>query len=420
MCTLPIDSGTCLRALPQLHGRPPAPVRAHGGRQVSRQGAFAVYVVLPMTNVWHHAPDIDREVAAIFDPLGSAVHTALSFNVLGEDVLITGAGPIGLVAAAVVRHAGARHVVITDVNPRRLALAEQMGLTRSLDPRDASLEDVQRDLGMQEGFDVALEMSGSPAALHDMLANMAHGGRIAMLGIPADEIAIDWSTAVLNMLTIKGIYGREMYETWYAVMLQSGLDIRPVVTHRCGRRARGDPRRGALQGRRDPPARRRRGAQLLREHLPRPGRRPGDRRRGPGRSGGVGLRPRLGALHLRHPGHPQAARRPPQRVPGHRGHHPLRLVLRRQRRALRDAAGRGGRRHQRRAQPRVGHRRHPALQGAAAALRQRRHGRAGGAARGGGRRPAHPDRHRRRVFDRRVPRPAGPHLQSSPTGTARW
>jgi threonine 3-dehydrogenase len=204
------------------------------GVGVSRQGAFAEYVVLPMTNVWHHAPDIDRDVAAIFDPFGNAVHTALSFKVLGEDVLITGAGPIGLMAAAVVRHAGARHVVITDVNPRRLALAGRMGVTRALDPGEASLADVQLELGMQEGFDVGLEMSGNAAALHDMLANMAHGGRIAMLGIPADEIAIDWSSVVLNMLTIKGIYGREMYETWYAmtVMLQSGLDIRPVITHR--------------------------------------------------------------------------------------------------------------------------------------------------------------------------------------------
>ena len=204
------------------------------GVGVSRQGAFAEYVVLPMTNVWHHAPDIDREVAAIFDPFGNAVHTALSFKVLGEDVLITGAGPIGLMAAAVVRHAGARHVVITDVNPRRLTLAERMGVTRALDPREASLADVQRELGMQEGFDVGLEMSGSAAALHDMLGNMAHGGRIAMLGIPPDEIAIDWSSVVLNMLTIKGIYGREMYETWYAmtVMVQSGLDISPVITHR--------------------------------------------------------------------------------------------------------------------------------------------------------------------------------------------
>ena len=204
------------------------------GVGVNRPGAFAEYVVLPMTNVWHHAPDIERDVAAIFDPFGNAVHTALSFNVLGEDVLITGAGPIGLMAAAVVRHAGARHVVITDVNEHRLALAERMGVTRALDVRETAIADVQRELGMQEGFDVGLEMSGSSEALRDMLANMAHGGRIAMLGIPADEIAIDWNAVVFNMLTIKGIYGREMYETWYAmtVMLQSGLDISPVITHR--------------------------------------------------------------------------------------------------------------------------------------------------------------------------------------------
>jgi threonine 3-dehydrogenase len=204
------------------------------GVGVNRAGAFANYVALPMTNVWHHAPGIDREVAAIFDPFGNAVHTALTFKVLGEDVLITGAGPIGLMAAAVVRHAGARHVVITDVNEHRLALARQMGVTRALDVRSESVASVQAELGMQEGFDVGLEMSGNPAALRDMLANMAHGGRIAILGIPTEDIAIDWNLVVFNMLTIKGIYGREMYETWYAmtVMVQSGLDISPVITHR--------------------------------------------------------------------------------------------------------------------------------------------------------------------------------------------
>ncbi len=204
------------------------------GIGVNRPGAFAEYIALPMTNVWHHEPGIDREVASIFDPFGNAVHTALSFPVLGEDVLITGAGPIGAMAAAVVRHAGARHVVITDVNPYRLGLAKKMGATLALDVRHDSIRDAQKRLGMKEGFDVGLEMSGNPAAFRDMLANMAHGGRIAMLGIPEKEIAIDWNLVIFNMLTIKGIYGREMYETWYmmTVMLQSGLDIKPIITHR--------------------------------------------------------------------------------------------------------------------------------------------------------------------------------------------
>jgi threonine 3-dehydrogenase len=204
------------------------------GVGVNRPGAFAEYIALPMTNIWHHAKDIDRDVAAIFDPLGNAVHTALSFNVLGEDVLITGAGPIGIMATAVARHAGARFVVITDMNPYRLSLAERLGVTRAVDVRSCQLADVQRELGMTEGFDVGLEMSGNPTALRDMLANMCHGGKIAMLGIPAEEIAIDWNLVVFNMITIKGIYGREMYETWYkmTVMIQSGLDIRPVITHR--------------------------------------------------------------------------------------------------------------------------------------------------------------------------------------------
>ena len=204
------------------------------GVGVNRPGAFAEYLVLPMTNVWHHDEGIDREVAAIFDPFGNAVHTALSFPVLGEDVLITGAGPIGMMAAAVVRHAGARHVVITDVNPWRLELASRMGATRTVDVRHERIADVQRELGMKEGFDVGLEMSGNPAAFREMLENMCHGGKIAMLGIPSEPIAIDWDLVVFNMITIKGIYGREMYETWYkmTVMLQSGLDIRPVITHR--------------------------------------------------------------------------------------------------------------------------------------------------------------------------------------------
>ena len=204
------------------------------GIGVNRPGAFAEYIALPMTNVWHHDPAVDRDVAAIFDPFGNAVHTALSFPVLGEDVLITGAGPIGIMAAAVVRHAGARHVVITDVNPYRLELARKMRVSEALDIRTGSLAGVQKKLGMKEGFDVGLEMSGNSAAFRDMLANMAHGGKIAMLGIPDKEMAIDWNLVIFNMLTLKGIYGREMYETWYmmTVMLQSGLDISPVITHR--------------------------------------------------------------------------------------------------------------------------------------------------------------------------------------------
>ena len=206
------------------------------GVGVNAPGAFAELISLPMTNVWKHDESIDPDVAAIFDPFGNATHCALSFPVLGEDVLITGAGPIGLMAAAVVRHAGARHVVVTDLNEHRLAIARSLGATLAVDPRADSLLDVQRRLGMHEGFDVGLEMSGSAEALHDMLANMAHGGKIAMLGIPPGEVAVDWNQVIFNMLTIKGIYGREMYETWYAmtVMLQSGLDIRPVITHRFG------------------------------------------------------------------------------------------------------------------------------------------------------------------------------------------
>jgi threonine 3-dehydrogenase len=204
------------------------------GIGVDRPGAFAEYLALPKTNVWYHDPAIPRDVQAIFDPFGNATHTALSFPVLGEDVLITGAGPIGVMAAAIVRHAGARHVVVTDVNPYRLELARKLGATLALDARSERIEDAQRQLDMKEGFDVGLEMSGSPDAFREMLANMCHGGRIAMLGIPNEEIAIDWNTVIFNMLTIRGIYGREMYETWYkmTVMLQSGLDIGPVITHR--------------------------------------------------------------------------------------------------------------------------------------------------------------------------------------------
>jgi threonine 3-dehydrogenase len=204
------------------------------GVGVNRPGAFAEYVVLPMSNIWRHAPSMDLDIAAIFDPFGNAVHTALSFPVLGEDVLVTGAGPIGLMAAAVVRHAGARFVVVTDRNPFRLELAKKMGATVAHDVTKGTLKDLQEKLGMTEGFDIGLEMSGSADAFRDMLDNMSHGARIAMLGIPDKEMSIDWRTVVFNMLTIKGIYGREMYETWYkmTVMLQSGLDIRPVITHR--------------------------------------------------------------------------------------------------------------------------------------------------------------------------------------------
>jgi threonine 3-dehydrogenase len=204
------------------------------GVGVNRPGAFADYIALPMTNIWHHKDNIDLDVAAIYDPFGNAVHTALSFPVLAEDVLITGAGPIGIMSAAVVRHAGARHVVITDVNPYRLELARKIGVTRAVNTAETPLAEVQKELGMQEGFDVGLEMSGTPAAFREMLANMSHGAKIAMLGIPSKEMAIDWNLVVFNMLTIKGIYGREMYETWYkmAVMLESGVDIRPVITHR--------------------------------------------------------------------------------------------------------------------------------------------------------------------------------------------
>jgi len=204
------------------------------GLGVGRDGAFAEYVVLPMTNVWHHWPGIDDEVAAIFDPFGNAVHTALAFPVLGEDVLITGAGPIGLMATAVVRHAGARFVVVSEPNPVRRALAERMGATMTVDPRERDLADVQHELGMVEGFDVALEMSGAPAAIRSAVDNMAHGGSIAILGIPTQDISVDVNEIVFKLLTIRGIYGREMYETWYkmTVMVQSGLDITPAITHR--------------------------------------------------------------------------------------------------------------------------------------------------------------------------------------------
>ncbi|HEY3335629.1 MAG TPA: L-threonine 3-dehydrogenase [Candidatus Limnocylindrales bacterium] len=204
------------------------------GLGVGRDGAFAEYVVLPMTNVWHHWPGVDEDVAAIFDPFGNAVHTALAFNVLGEDVLVSGAGPIGLMATAVAKHAGARFVVVSEPNPVRRALAERMGATVAVDPRERSLADVQTELGMVEGFDVVMEMSGNPQALRSAIRSMAHGGGIAILGIPTEEIPIDVNEIVFKMLTVKGIYGREMYETWYkmTVMLQSGLDITPAITHR--------------------------------------------------------------------------------------------------------------------------------------------------------------------------------------------
>ncbi len=204
------------------------------GVGVNRPGAFAEYIALPMSNIWRHDPRIDRDVAAIFDPFGNAVHTALTFPVLGEDVLITGAGPIGLMAIPVVKHAGARHVVVTDLNPYRLELARKMGATLAVNAKETPISETQRQLGMQEGYDVGLEMSGNPAALREMIANMSHGAKIALLGLPASETTIDWHDVIFNMLTIKGVYGREMYETWYkmTVMLESGLDIRPVITHR--------------------------------------------------------------------------------------------------------------------------------------------------------------------------------------------
>ncbi len=206
------------------------------GVGVQRDGAFCEYVAVPAGNVWVHRHPVPLDVAAIFDPFGNAVHTALQWPVLGEDVLVTGAGPIGIMAAAVVRHAGARNVVITDVSDYRLELARRMGVTLAVDVNSTSLEAAQKQLGMQEGFDVGLEMSGQPDALRGMVANLTHGGRIAMLGLPAQEIALDWGKVVTHMLTIKGIYGREMFETWYAmsVLLQAGLDISPVITGRYG------------------------------------------------------------------------------------------------------------------------------------------------------------------------------------------
>ena len=204
------------------------------GVGVNRPGAFAQFISIPQTNVWVADPNIPLDVISCFDPLGNAVHTALSFDLLGEDVLITGAGPIGIMAASVARHAGARYIVITDLNPYRLELAKSAGVTMAIDPSNLSLKHVMDELGMKEGFDVGLEMSGNPEALNSMLAAMCHGGKIAILGIQSKSAAIDWDLVVFNGLTIKGIYGREMYETWYKMttMIQSGLNISPVITHR--------------------------------------------------------------------------------------------------------------------------------------------------------------------------------------------
>jgi len=204
------------------------------GVGVNRPGAFAEYLSIPVANVWYCDPNIPMELLACFDPLGNATHTALSFDVLGEDVLITGAGPIGCMATAIARHAGARYVVVTDVNPYRLELAKSMGATMTLDVRYKKIEDAQAALGMKEGFDVGMEMSGNPEALGAMISNMCHGAKIALLGILAPETTINWDMVIFNGLTIQGIYGREMYETWYkmTVMIQSGLDISPIITHR--------------------------------------------------------------------------------------------------------------------------------------------------------------------------------------------
>ncbi|PWQ95995.1 L-threonine 3-dehydrogenase [Leucothrix arctica] len=204
------------------------------GIGVNRTGAFAEYIALPMANIWLHRPNIDKDIAAIFDPFGNATHTALQWPLLGEDVLITGAGPIGCMAAAVAKHAGARNIVVTDINPYRLALAKKLGATRLVQATEENLKDVQKELGMLEGFDVGLEMSGSPQALNDMIANMTHGGKISLLGIPTENTQIDWNRVIFSMLTIKGIYGREMYDTWYkmSMMVESGLDLSPIITHR--------------------------------------------------------------------------------------------------------------------------------------------------------------------------------------------
>ena len=203
------------------------------GVGVNRPGAFAEYLAIPAFNAFKIPDNISDELASIFDPFGNAVHTALSFDLVGEDVLITGAGPIGIMAAAVARHVGARHVVITDINPYRLELARKMGATRAVDVSKESLSDVMKELNMSEGFDVGLEMSGVPVAFREMLDVMNHGGKVAMLGIPPSDVAVDWNQIIFKGLVIKGIYGREMFETWYkmASLLQSGLDLSPMITH---------------------------------------------------------------------------------------------------------------------------------------------------------------------------------------------
>ena len=204
------------------------------GVGVNRSGAFAEYICIPVTNVWHADPSIPMEILSIFDPFGNATHSTLAFPILGEDVLITGAGPIGIMATAIARHAGARYIVTTDLNPYRLDLAKRMGAAVALNIRERSLAEVRAELGMKEGFDVGLEMSGNGAAFQEMIANMCHGGKIALLGIPSSELAIDWNQVIFNMLTIRGIYGREMYETWYLMqsLIKIGLDLSPVITHR--------------------------------------------------------------------------------------------------------------------------------------------------------------------------------------------
>ena len=206
---------------------------ATSGVGVNRQGAFAEYIAIPVTNVWHCNEKIPTDVLACFDPLGNATHTALSFELLGEDVLITGAGPIGIMAAAVARHAGARYVVITDISDERLELARRMPVTRTVNTGRESLADVMHELGMKEGFDVGLEMSGSPQALSGMIGAMSHGGKIALLGILPDHTSVEWSKVIFNGLTMRGIYGRKMFETWYKMttMIESGLDISPIITH---------------------------------------------------------------------------------------------------------------------------------------------------------------------------------------------
>lgn len=204
------------------------------GIGVNRPGAFAEYLAIPAANVWVHDPGIDLDVAALFDPFGNAVHTALQFDVLGEDVLVVGAGPIGIMAAAVCRHAGARHVVVSDLNDERLALAARMGATRTVNVTRESLKDVQDGLGMTEGFDIGLEMSGSEAGFRALIDSMCHGGKIAILGLPSGDVRIDWHKVIFNMLTLKGVYGREIFETWYKmqVFIQSGLDLSPIISHR--------------------------------------------------------------------------------------------------------------------------------------------------------------------------------------------